>query len=67
MWGSWNFYKMYQRQGRLIAEEVQRRSDVEFGIETTGEPKDAVESRESVESGEASETSQSKSSVKFTP
>ena len=29
LWGTWNFYKMYQKQGRLIAKKESRIEDLE--------------------------------------
>ncbi|KAI6714205.1 hypothetical protein JHW43_003242 [Diplocarpon mali] len=40
MWGSWNFYMMYQKQKRLIAQEA-RPGDAEGGLEAPSAPKKA--------------------------
>ncbi|KAG4432461.1 hypothetical protein IFR05_012051 [Cadophora sp. M221] len=65
LWGSWNFYRMYQRQKRLIAEEDRVADDVEFGSEENRKVKPELGVREisDVETTEGSETEASKQTV----
>ncbi|KAI9054225.1 hypothetical protein LZ554_001393 [Drepanopeziza brunnea f. sp. 'monogermtubi'] len=36
VWGTWNFYGLYQKQGQYIAQENEQRKDLEVGAQKEG-------------------------------
>ncbi|PVH87625.1 hypothetical protein DL98DRAFT_448080 [Cadophora sp. DSE1049] len=63
MWGSWNFYKMYQRQKRLMAGEERLAGDVEFGSEDSKVSKAAKPRSDTREASDIELTAGSESGI----